>query len=242
MKVLSISNSFGVDATRYLHQIARTAGKNIDVATLFIGGCPLERHYRNMISDQPAYDLYFNGFLTGFRVSLEEALLSNCWDVVTLQQGSIVSPKPASYEPYAQELYDFVKTCQPKAKVLIHQTWAYEDGHPKIDALGYESAHAMLADIEKAYQQCHESIGSDGIIPSGRLLMDLLDKGIEKVHRDKCHVSMGLGRYALGLLWFRMLTGKAVADNSYCDFDEPISQEEIRIAKETVDTIEPIFR
>lgn len=242
MKVLSISNSFGVDATRYLHQIARTAGNKIDVATLFIGGCPLERHYRNMISDQRAYDLYFNGFLTGFRVSLEEALLSNSWDVVTLQQGSVFSSRPASYEPYAQELYDFVKTCQPKAKVLIHQTWAYEDGHETISALGYESAHAMLADIEKAYQQCHESIGSDGIIPSGRLLMDLLDKGIEKVHRDKCHVSMGLGRYALGLLWFRMLTGKTVADNSYCDFDEPISQAEIRIAKETVDTVEPIFR
>lgn len=239
MKVLSISNSFGVDATRYLHQIARIANVKLDVATLYIGGCPLERHYRNMISNQLAYDLYYNGFLTGFRVSLEQALLSNCWDVVTIQQGSIFSSRPASYEPYAQKLCDFVKTCQPKSKILVHQTWAYEDGHEKIAALGYESAHAMFADIEKAYQKCHESIGSDGIIPGGRLLMDLLDKGIEKVHRDKCHVSLGLGRYALGLLWFRMLTGKTVADNSYCDFDEPIPQEEIRIAKETVDTFEP---
>ncbi len=241
MKVLAISNSFGLDANRYLHQIARTEGVGIDVATLFIGGCPLDLHYRNMISGRDDYYLYYNGAATGFKVSLEQALVSNLWDVITLQQGSIKSPKPETYTPYAQELYDYVKTIQPKAKILIHQTWAYEDGHEKMEKMGYMSAKEMFADIEKAYQLCADEIGADGIIPSGKVLMTLLDKGIEKVHRDQCHASFGLGRYALALLWFRMLTGKSVAENTFCDFDEPIPEEHIRIAKETVDSFAPII-
>ena len=85
MRVLSISNSFGVDANRYLHQIARSAGVKLDVCTLYIGGCPLDLHYRNMLADKEAYDLYFNGFTTGFKTSICEALLSGRWDVVAIQ-------------------------------------------------------------------------------------------------------------------------------------------------------------
>lgn len=237
MRVLAISNSFGVDANRYLHQIARSAGVKLDVCTLYIGGCPLELHYRNMLADREAYDLYFNGFTTGFKTSISEALLSGHWDVVTIQQASPVSPKPETYTPYAEELYDYIKTCQPKAKVLIHQTWAYEDGSVRLQNLGYESAKDMFADIEKAYQLCSDTIGADGIIPCGKLMMTLLDKGIEKVHRDTFHASYGLGRYAQGLLWYKVLTGNSVADIAYNDFDEEIPAEHIAIAKEVVDSL-----
>lgn len=240
MKILVIANSFGVDASRYLHQIGRAAGVTLEVTTLMIGGCPLDRHYRNMLSDQPAYGLQFNGYDTGFRVSLSEALLSNQYDVVTLQQASPKSPKAETYQPYAKELYDYIKTCQPKAKVLIHQTWAYNPNGQTLYDMGYESHNAMFADIEKAYQKCHEELGTDGLIPSGKLMATLLERGIKVVHRDNIHASYGLGRYALGLLWFRMLTGKSVAENTFCDFIEPIPEEEIRIAKEAVDAIAPL--
>jgi hypothetical protein len=63
----------------------------------------------------------------------------------------------------------------------------------------------------------------------------MLENGIPKIHRDTFHASKGLGRYALGLLWYRMLTGNRVADNTFRDFDEPISEEEILIAKSCVD-------
>ena len=241
MKVLVISNSFGLDANRYLHQIGRAAGVTLDVTTLFIGGCPLDRHYRNMLSDQPAYDLIFNGSHTGFRVSLAETLLSNNqYDIITLQQASPKSPKYNTYQPYAQELYDYIKTCQPQAKILLHQTWAYGQGSKSLHDRGYETHHAMFADIEKSYGQCHEDLGTDGIIPSGKLMATLLESGIETVHRDNVHASLGLGRYALALLWFRMLTGRSVADNTFCDFDEPIPAEEIKIAKTVVDAFTPL--
>ena len=100
----------------------------------------------------------------------------------------------------------------------------------------------MLADIQKTYKEIALAEGIDGIIPSGTLLGMMLDKGVEKVHRDTFHASLGLGRYALGLLWFRMLTGKSVAENCFHDLDVPATEEEIAIVKECVESFAPIFR
>ena len=44
MKVLAIGNSYSCDGTRYLWQIAKSAGETITVANLVIGGCPLRKH------------------------------------------------------------------------------------------------------------------------------------------------------------------------------------------------------
>lgn len=242
MQILTIGNSFSEDATRYLNQIAKAQGVHFDVVNVCIGGCSLERHYRNMLGDKKDYMLQFNGEHTGFSVTLEEALLSRKWDIITIQQVSHESCKKETFYPYITELADYIRTCQPKAKLLLQETWAYEEGSHRLTVeLGYESHKAMLADVQAAYKTAAEREGFDGIIPSGTLFGMMLDKGVEKVHRDTFHASCGLGRYALGLLWFRMLTGKSVAENSFCDFDQPASAEDIAIAKSCVDSFVPIF-
>lgn len=242
MNVLVISNSFGDDANRYLHQIARAAGTDIQVCTLYIGGCPLDKHYRNLLGNKEAYDLHFNGHITGFKVSIEEALLSREWDVVTIQQGSRKSFDADSYEPYASALADCIRECAPKAKLLVHQTWAYKEGSElMLNITPYTTFDAMFADIEKAYEKCVETVEADGLIPSGKLMQQLLHNGVPCVHRDNLHVTRGLGRYALGLLWYRMLTGKSVAEDSFRDFDESVTDEEIAIAKKCVEAFAPIF-
>ena len=55
MRILTIGNSFSEDATRYLSQIAKAQGVNFEVVNLMIGGCSLERHYRNMLDDKKDY-------------------------------------------------------------------------------------------------------------------------------------------------------------------------------------------
>lgn len=240
MKVLAIGNSFSNDATRYLHQIAREGEVPVAVANLYIGGCPLEKHFRNMMADNRAYTLEYNGMSTGFPVSIKEALLNRSWDVVTLQQASGQSPDPDSYYPYINVLADYVRQCVPKAKIVIHQTWAYEQDSAKLTGIGYTDHRAMFADLKKAYALAAEKIGADGIIPSGELFQYMLANGFEKVHRDTFHAGKGAGRYALGLLWYRMLTGQSVADNTFCDFDEPVSEEEVRIIKAYVESLTPL--
>lgn len=238
MNVLAIGNSFSEDATRYLHGIARADGETLNVVNLYIGGCSLEKHFRNMHSEARAYELQYNGEKTGFFVSIKDALLNRRWDVVTFQQASPASFDKESYFPYISELVMYARAFSPKAKIYIHQTWAYEEGSERLLNFGrFEHAYEMRDALISAYDEVAKEIGAHGIIPSGKLLSNLLESGIEKVHRDTYHASKGLGRYALALLWYSVLTGRSVLDNTFCDFDEAISEEERAIAKKCVEAI-----
>lgn len=236
MNVLAIGNSFSEDSARYLHLIAKADNTKLDIVNLFIGGCSLERHYRNMLSDKKAYDLQYNGVSTHFQISLSEALLNRHWDIITLQQVSSLSFNEESYYPYITELAAYVRKFAPTARIYIHQTWAYEEGSEKlINIAKYTRSDDMLTDIIAAYGKAADRINADGIIRSGELFAMLLQNGIKSVHRDTLHASYGLGRYALGLLWYHELCKKSVADNTFADLDETVSAEDILTVKKCVE-------
>lgn len=234
MKVLAIGNSFSQDATRYLQSIAQADGEKMKVVNLYIGGCPLRLHYINALEDRRNYAIQFHGESLGFFSSIKEALISDDWDVVTLQQASHQSFDYDTYQPYLTLLADYVRKYCPKTKIYIHQTWAYEDGTERLHNVGYENSADMFSDIQKAYKQAFDDIQADGVIASGALMQALLNNGIERVHRDGFHASFGVGRYALALLWYKVLTGKDIENNSFTEFDEEITQEQIRIAKQCI--------
>lgn len=238
MNILAIGNSFSEDATRYLHQIARADGENIQVVSLYIGGCSLERHYRNMLSNERAYELQYNGQKTGFFVSLSESLLNREWDVVTIQQQSSRSASKDTFYPYVTDLVAFVRKCVPKANIYLHQTWAYEDDSKMLFELTpYKSFREMASSIINAYAEVAKDMKADGIIPCGQVMASLLENGIPKVHRDTFHASFGIGRYALALTWYATLTGRSVLDNTFSDFDEYIADSDIQTVKKCVENI-----
>ena len=239
MQVLAIGNSFSTDATRYLHRLARVAGQDLTVVNLHIGGCSLSRHYRNMLSGERIYELQINGERSGFSVSLQEALLNRDWDVITLQQSSPNSTKYETYQPYLNELAAYVRHCVPQAKVYIHETWPYEQGSERLNVLmGYQKYQDMYRDLHAAYAQAAKDISADGVIPSGTLLLSLMAQGI-KVHRDTFHASYGLGRYALSLLWLRVLTHASVSDLTLPSLDEPADEAQLKAVRENIMYILP---
>lgn len=235
MNILCIGNSFAVDACRYLHRIARAEGEDISTTVLYIGGCSLERHYRNMLSGKPAYELVYNGESTGFPVSMEDALLNRNWDVVTLQQVSWGAVDFASFQPYLQELSAFVKECAPHAKQVIHQTWSYLDGGDKLAKYGYNSHDEMEEKVIAAYKEAAKAIDAAGIIPSGELFQKLNAAKTDGLYReDGKHAGYGAGRYALGLLWYGFFTEKNVSGNTFDDLDIPCPAEELQQIRQTV--------
>lgn len=240
MNVLAIGNSFSMDAMRYLSQIARAQGEDLTAINLYIGGCPLEKHFRHMHLGAP-YSLQCNGSETGFPVTMDDALLNRPWDVITIQQASHFSGKKDSYTPYVFELVKHIRALCPKAKLYLHETWAYEEDSAMIKKHYPDmTSEDMYKNVVRCYREIEKEAGFDGLIPSGELMHALLENGVSRVHRDGYHLSLGLGRYAAGLLWFRMLTGKSVAENTYNDFDEPISDSEIALAKKLVDAVKPL--
>ena len=230
MKILSIGNSFSQDAQRYLYRLARKEGVQMKTVNLYIGGCPLRRHYLNILDDNAAYEFQFNGEPTGLLVSIRQALASDNWDYITLQQASGFSAKPESYTPYLEEVADYVRMYCPHAKILIHQTWAYETGSVKLaNQECFATDAEMFAAVEKAYIKAAQLIDADGIIPAGKAMLTAAKTGIEKIHRDTYHASLGAGRYLLALCWFKFLTGKDITENDYNDFDVPVTEEERKI-------------
>ncbi|MBQ3124167.1 MAG: DUF4886 domain-containing protein [Clostridia bacterium] len=234
MNILSIGNSFSQDAQRYIHKIARADGVDLNTHNLYIGGCSLERHHRNMLSGEREYELELNGVGTGFYVSLDEALLNRAWDVITVQQVSTGSMDYDTYQPYLNRLVEYIRECVPKAKVVIHQTWACEEGSERLHGLGYEKQIDYHNELKKAYDKAAKDIKADFIIPSGELFQKLISAGISPVHRDTFHASYGTARYAMGLLWYSMLTGRDITNNTFSDFDEPVTDEEIAKIKACV--------
>ena len=234
MKILAIGNSFSQDATRYLQEIAASAGEDLFVRNLYIGGCSLRTHYLNILSNEADYSFEFNGKNTGIKVSVDQALASDNWDVITLQQVSTSSAKYETYTPYLEYIYNHVKKYCPKAKVYLHQTWAYEQGSDMLKNNGYLSANDMFEDIKRSYAMAAQAINADGIIPSGQAMFNATQMGIDKVHRDTFHASLGVGRYMLALTWYKALTGNDITQNTFCDFDCPVSEQEREIAIKAV--------
>lgn len=232
LRILAIGNSYSEDATRYLHQLARSCNENIYVSNLYIGGCTLARHYRNMLSENPVYEYMFNGFQTGLHISLKDALLSQEWDVITVQQQSFNSTNYETFQPYLNELVDYVRKCAPHAKIAVHQTWGYKDGTENLKH--YENGSAMFADVKPTYDRVVEEIGADMIIRSGETMEGLKTNGIVNCYRDAIHASKGIGRYALGLIWLKTIMGIDPYVVGAIKLDEEVSETELEIAKKVV--------
>lgn len=226
MKVLSIGNSFSGNAQRYLHRLAQHHGVNMRTVNLFIGGCSLQTHYWNMLDDRDDYSYVFNGEGTGLKVSIRQALRSDSWDVITLQQASPYSPNFATYTPYIEELAAYVRKYSPHAKIILHETWAYAEGSERlINGMHFEKAEDMLGAIRESYKKAAELISADGIIPCGEAMLAAEKAGL-CMHQDTAHASNGVGCYLLGLTWLKYLTGTDISGDTFNGFDAPVTEEE----------------
>ena len=241
MKILCFGNSFSDDATRYLHQIAHADAQELTISNLCIGGCSLYRHYRNLCTGDRAYTYYFNGQATPVKISIPEALCMDEWDIVTLQQASPSSFCWDSYEPFLEKLAQKVRELAPKAKLLIHETWFYAKDGRLFPRVPFETSEEMFAAVHETYQKAAEAIHADGVIPAGTALFRLWQQkdsvGLESVHRDGHHASFGAGRYMLALAWYVYLTGRKTADNTFRDFDEPVTEEQAALCRKIADEL-----
>ena len=231
MKILSIGNSFSQDAHRYIYDLAHAEGEPIKAVNLYIGGCSLRTHYINMLDDNKAYSFEFNGKPTGLFVSIREALASDDWDVVTLQQVSGMSIDFATYTPYLEALADFVRDYCPHAKLYIHETWPYEAESAKLANLNLATPKDMYEKLHCAYIEAAKAIDADGIIPSGAMMLAAIEKGLA-VHRDSFHASRGFGRLLLAHTWYKTLFGKQAT--AAIETDEPVTDEEFAIISDLI--------
>lgn len=241
LKVLTIGNSFSICLLKQLPQCAAaTPGCKLDLCSLYIGGCSLERHWGNVVAstnkafrpykvdwsyasvankaDAPVAKAAVDG-----KANIPEMLTADRWDVVTIQQASHLSWQPGSYHPFGDDLVATIRKLAPQAKIMVQQTWSYTpyDGRLKKWGIDPPAMHAKLkaayADFAKAYKL--EVIPTGDAVQHFRKAMPSPD-GItgdpcgQPKGRDKFHLNRE-GEYLQACVWLGALFDADVTKLSY---------------------------
>jgi hypothetical protein len=180
LKVLMIGNSFSVCVLKHMPQCAADAGEILDIASLYIGGCPLQKHSNNIKkaddSNFKPYSFSYNYASVnnakdapvsklGKKTNIPQALQADKWDIVTIQQASPNSPFPETYEPYAEHVIATIRKLAPQAEIVIQQTWSYAP-YASILKKWKMTSSTMYSAVEVAYAKLAERYKLR-IIPTG---------------------------------------------------------------------------
>lgn len=218
--ILAIGNSFSTDATQFLHQIGAAGGVDNEVVNLYIGGCPLERHWRNIETGSREYQLQINGVKTDRFVSVRDMLEEKDFDAIVTHQASGDSGWENTYEPFLGLILNYLRQQAPGAKLFLNETWAYETGSGHQHFMRYNrDQRLMLARLRMAYDGAAERHGLP-LIKTGDLIQRLREteyfgSGRRAITRDGFHLSYLYGRYAAALLWAKEIMGIEADKNSF---------------------------
>lgn len=213
MKILAIGNSFSQDATRYIQDVAKSAGQDLFVRNCHIGGCSLERHVNCILSGEDEYQYQMDAKMLEM-ISIEAALKREEWDYITVQQCSGYSGLPESYEPFLSQLIRYIKRFAPQAKIVFHRTWAYEPTsthkHFPFYNCDTQTMHEKLCEASAAACEKHEldMIKVGDAVHAVRKLPEFdVNNGGTAITRDGFHLSLTYGRYLAALVWLKFFTG-----------------------------------
>ena len=234
-KVLAIGNSFSEDATYFLHQICENSGIENEVINLYIGGCSLERHWRNIENNYAEYQYQKNGAKTDRYVSIQEILNENQFDVIVTHQASGDSGWENTYEPFLGLILKYL-SAHSDAKIYLNQTWAYEKNSNHENFMRYNrNQQQMFHMLERAYESAAQRHGLP-LIKSGEAVQKIRETSYFKngnrcITRDGYHMNFLYGRYAVALMWAKAIANIDVTANCFIpkiDFI-PFESADIRI-------------
>ncbi len=221
VRLLAIGNSFSEDSIEQnLSEIALEKGTPMIIANMYIGGCSIDRHLKNVKGDIHDYrytkiDAEGNKTITK-GVALSEVIADEPWDYISVQQKSGVSGQLESYKNLG-ELVEWIRANAPQAEVVFHQTWAYSADSEHRDYGKYNNDQKTMYDaICSATQQACKSVGIKTIIPTGQALQILREQtGNYDYTRDGYHLSKGVGRYLAALVWYQTIMKESIANVKY---------------------------
>jgi hypothetical protein len=222
IKILAVGNSFSEDAFYYLHDVAKADNIDLKVVNLYIGGCPLERHWNNIVTESKEYLYELNGQSTEQYVSVNDILKEEKWNYIMTQQASHDSGMEDTYFPYLDQLLNYFRSNCPEAEYLLHKTWAYEiDSNHSAFGRYHCSQQEMYEKLSKCYDMAAKKTGMR-LIPSADVIQTVRKRspfryelGEKSLCRDGYHMDMIYGRYLLAGVIYTFLFGRDIRKNNF---------------------------
>ena len=242
VKILAIGNSFSMDAVEHLWGICKDGGaEEIIIANLYIGGCTLDTHWNNIQNNKTAYTYYKTTdgiWKQTASTSLATGLADEDWDIITVQQASGSSGKPATYGNLTNILnYINDNKTNRNAKVYWHMTWAYQSDSTHVSFPNYDSnQQTMYNAIVSTVQSTILPYDTfSGIIPTGTAVQNLRSSYLgDTLTRDGYHLNYGVGRYLAGMSWYAYLAGGDVDAVDWVPAEYPEIEKHLPAIREAV--------
>ena len=222
LKILTIGNSFSEDAQAWLWPIAKKAGvENVYLGSMYIGGCDLDTHYNNAMTNAKAYTYRLNRddqWIDHDGYTLAEAISSQDWDFISFQQTSLKSGQESTFSKLLP-LINYTKAQlrdNAHPTLVWHMTWAYQQGYFALNDYGGSQEvmyHAITETVKKIVLPIEDL---KIVIPSGTAIQNARTSFVgDTLNRDELHLSYDLGRYIAGLTFFKALTGWDLGEDMY---------------------------
>ena len=243
LRVLMIGNSFSISCMRHMPAVAKSLGLKLDITSMYIGGCSLQRHANNIVTNSVDFrpyridrnwcgrdyfreciantgkSQYGSGFEDLTRNNIPQMLKSCDWDVVTIQQASGDSWQGWSYRPCGDLVVKTIRELAPGAEIVVQKTWSYAVGEKRLEKWGIDQ-NEMFARLDRAYADFAAVYGFR-MIPMGDAVQEwrkrLPVKGAQGDvvgGRDLSHLSPA-GEYFQALLWTAFLFDTDVTPCAY---------------------------
>ena len=223
LRILAIGNSFSVDAIEQnLWELFNAAGIPVVIGNMYIGGCTLERHWKNSLNNSTDYRycIIRNGqkkYVKDF--TLEKAFAAEDWDCVSLQQASGSSGIYSTYQRYLPSLIRYVIDNEgPDVKIMWHMTWAYAttSNHGEFPKYGKDQMKMYKGILASVKQARVDNRRIKTIIPAGTAIQNGRTSSLgDTFNRDGYHLELTYGRYTAACAWFEKLSGLSVVGNPW---------------------------
>ena len=207
LKILTIGNSFSRDAMAYVYDIALAAGaEEVYLGDMYIGSCTIEKHLANAKGDIGAYSYFTNEndkWVEHTKHKMSDAIKSQNWDFISIQQNSKNSGVPNSYENL-QELVDIVKSqaTNPKVEIVWHMTWACAEDYTGSLFANYQMSQEVMynAITDTVKQKVFPIEEITRVIPNGTAVQNIRSSYWgDTICRDGLHMSLPYGRILGGI-------------------------------------------
>ena len=241
IKVLAIGNSFSVDAMEYLYGVLVDLGyEEIVLGNLYIAGCTLETHASNFQNNSASYTYYLNTTGTWNKTASYkplDALASDQWDIITMQQGSPKSGLAQTYDTYLASLVTSVMSVCPDSELAWHMTWAYQSTstHSGFASYGNDQMTMYNAILNAVQTKVVPTGWFSKVIPNGTAVQNMRTSFVgDNLTRDGYHMSYDKGRYLTALGYAKALTGRDLDKVTYTPSGYSYSETEILAMKDAV--------
>ncbi len=214
LKVLAVGHSFGNNSVQYAHQIAKSLGQNLEITSLYYAGCTPAQHLKFYNDDWRCYKLYVNGELnSNSSLTFKEVLNEKQYDIITFQAGSCYMHQIEEFEPH-YELTQKVRSHQPNAKFMMHETWSLAPGRrpPEFESLSTYGRYQYDL-IAQNFATTAKNLGNLPVIRVGLAVQLTKEQGIlsddygasTSIYADEISHLSEAGKYLAGCVWTQFL-------------------------------------